>query len=432
MTKKEITYLLLLLLPVLGLWYCLRCDLNGYDTSIKYVVCIGGIVLMFVLAIFSVAFCIRLYKSKLATEEHIARMAVETAHRRDLVDQVLTHFHAHTWRVNDNTVVVSRTLAKLLGSDTREIKFGLFLDGLDKESAEKLIEFLKIKTPGDYHIQIYGDLQGLGNHWYELHMKNVVTKQGLERYGVTVMIDELKQREEHTLNVHRRLLNAEQCEHFISMMNHEIRTPLNSIVGFSQMLSSPDLALPEEDVEQIGNSIIESSESLLKLIGNILLLTHMDNSNINVNLQDSNVADNLCEGCVFYESLRKEKNIKVVVEHGPSEAWVHIDHQFMVTIVDNLSSNAIKFSKPNSTIYLGWKVEGDEVVVYVRDEGIGISPEDQKRIFERFFKADPFTPGVGLGLSVSKEFADRMHGRIEVESELGKGSTFSVHLKRIR
>ena len=432
MTKKYIA-LTILFAILLVIWFiCTANYISEFRQQFNSAFLVGGIVVLSLAIVYGAISCYYMHREKLKVENTIREQAEEASQKREILDYVLSHSNAYTWRVKGNYVFMSRTLSAKLESDSRKARIGTNLEGLTDDDRLKMIDFLNNNTPGDYHLQIFGDLLKMGNHWYELHLHIHNTKNGIEKHGVTVLIDYLKEQEHMSLEAHRRLMNAEQREHFIAMMNHEIRTPLNSILGFSQMLSTPELSLPEEEIKQIGDTITQNGESLLKLIGNILLLTHMDNSNVNIQWVESNVAENICEGCVLYEIQRKQKNIKVVIEKGPAEAWVRIDHQFMVTIVDNLCSNAIKFMKQNGTLYLGWRVEGDEVIVYVRDEGIGISPEHHKRIFERFFKVDSFTPGVGLGLSVAEEFAKRIGARIEVESELGKGSTFNIILKKIK
>lgn len=432
MQNKEFIYALLLVLPAIGSVACFNGEFRANHPSFVYWFCLFFILIFFLVLVISAIFGIKLYRQKKNVELRIRSLADESTKRRESVERIVSHLHAHTWTVKGRTVVMSQPLANKLHTETVVVKFGDALEGLDAKSAQAVVDFLSIDEPGDFNLQVYGALLFEGEHWYELHMNNTLTKSGLEKHGVTVQIDELKNLEKQSYDLHRRISNAQQRERFISMLNHEIRTPLNSILGFSQLLSSKDVMLTKEDVSEISNTIIDNGESLLKLIGNILLLIHMDNSNVSINLIDSNVAENICEGCVLYENERKKRNIKVVVEHGPSEAWVHIDHQFMVTVIDSFASNAVKFSHDNSTIYLGWKIEEDEVVIYVRDEGIGIAPEHQKHIFERFYKVDPFAPGVGLGLSVAREFVKRMNGRITVESELGKGTTFSVRLKKIK
>ena len=207
---------------------------------------------------------------------------------------------------------------------------------------------------------------------------------------------------------------------FLANMSHEIRTPLNAIVGFSELLTETDDAEEKFEYKQL---IETNSEILLKLIGDILDLSKIEVGSIDINRQKLN----LCQLCdELYRSFQQRiKNPKVILKliNPYTKCVANFDKYRFMQIFTNFATNAIKYT-PQGEIVMGYECMPGQVRIYVKDSGIGIPEEKKNRIFSRFEKLDTFAQGTGLGLSICKTLMDHMGGRIGVESEEGKGSTF--------
>ena len=280
-------------------------------------------------------------------------------------------------------------------------------------------------------IQMYGSFEGREPHWYELNMMVKQTENGLVRRGTTIMIDQLKKREAMELDTNRMLANAKEKEDFISCMSHEIRTPLNAIVGISELLANMRSTLTQDEITYFEREIIKNNTLLMKMIEDMLTVTLIDNSGITVQFEDLRYADCTPE----VATMREEESLNIfglkieVIETG-EDVPVRADRNLLRRIMMNLFDNAAKFSPMGSTVTVIRTVTDDEVILSVKDQGIGIDPQYHNLIFTRFYKIDHFSQGAGLGLALCKELAECMGARITVESELGKGSTFNLIFKR--
>ena len=207
---------------------------------------------------------------------------------------------------------------------------------------------------------------------------------------------------------------------FLANMSHEIRTPLNAIVGFSGILASTE----REEEKQEYVSIIENNNTLLlQLISDILDLSKIEAGTLELNY--SNIELNELMRELERGFLLRVKTDAVKLEFvepaGPSMAYTEKNRLSQLMI--NLVTNAIKFTEKGS-IRFGYEMRENELYFYVADTGCGIPKDKQQNIFGRFVKLNSFAQGTGLGLSICKTLMDHMGGRIGVESEEGKGSTF--------
>lgn len=217
---------------------------------------------------------------------------------------------------------------------------------------------------------------------------------------------------------------------FLANMSHEIRTPLNGIMGFIELLQKYETDPKKRDYLNI---IQTSSKSLLVIINDILDLSKIEDGNMKIEPIDFNLEQHLHEFFSFFKSIADANNITLYFEY-PSElsSHVHTDPLRLKQVLSNLISNAIKFSPENSSITITLHRKDDIIYMSVKDEGIGISEEALQRIFNPFEQAEVSTTrnygGTGLGLSISKKLIELLGGEIQVESVLGKGSTFSFSL----
>ena len=265
------------------------------------------------------------------------------------------------------------------------------------------------------------------SHAFNRMLRNLVSMQDRLRkvnVDLDLKVDELAQANMALYESNR--LKSD----FLATMSHELRTPLNSILGFSQVLLSAD-SLGEKQLRWVGN-IQSSGEQLLNLINDILDLAKIEAGKMQVRLEEFSVRD-VCEGLLnMFRPFAEKKNIDLKEQLGGEIPLLRQDPGKLQQILSNLLSNAIKFTPEGGRVLL--KAEGATpyLVLTVSDTGVGIAPEDQELVFEKFRQAgNPLTrehTGTGLGLSIVRELAKLLGGEVTLQSELGRGSTFTVRL----
>ncbi len=217
---------------------------------------------------------------------------------------------------------------------------------------------------------------------------------------------------------------------FLANMSHEIRTPLNGIMGFIELLEKEET---DPKKSNYLNIIHSSSKALLVVINDILDLSKIDDGSMRIERIDFDLEQHLHDLISFFTSIADEKQITLHFEYPQGlSKHVHTDPLRLRQILSNLISNAIKFSTEDSNVTLSIHRKGNRLHLSVSDEGIGISTEAQERIFSPFEQAELSTTrsygGTGLGLSISKKLIKLLDGQIHVESEPGKGTTFSFFI----
>ena len=246
--------------------------------------------------------------------------------------------------------------------------------------------------------------------------------------GVCQSIQRYKDTEDELIAARDRALQADKLKSaFLANMSHEIRTPLNAIVGFSDLLKDLE-AFSSEEVQQFVETININCTLLLALINDILDLSRIESGTMDFQLSSYNLTFIMQQ---VYDSQRLSMpqgvELRTDFPEGTGKDIV-TDSVRLKQVVNNLINNARKFTAKGS-ITLGYSMEEPGyTTVFVEDTGVGISDEDQKHIFERFYKADSFTQGAGLGLSICQTIVERLHGTITVTSKLGRGTRFEVRL----
>ena len=206
---------------------------------------------------------------------------------------------------------------------------------------------------------------------------------------------------------------------FLANMSHEIRTPLNAIVGFSHLLAETDD--PEERHEFV--EIIDSNNRmLLQLISDILDLAKIESGTMDLKFADMNVKEVINEIVTSFR-IKMPDNVALIAPQDSPECQIYSDRMRLTQVISNFLNNAIKYTSAGC-ITLAYEIIGDEIKFSVTDTGDGMSQEIQAHIFDRFYKGNTFKQGTGLGLSICETIVNRLGGRIGVNSELGKGSTF--------
>lgn len=217
---------------------------------------------------------------------------------------------------------------------------------------------------------------------------------------------------------------------FLSNMSHEIRTPMNAIVGFAEMLHDTDLKRIEKD--KFIDAIIRSGDSLLHLINDIIDISKIEAGQLKLTSAECNINELLNELELDFTSeleRHRKSNILLHIQKGYNapEFRIYTDPVRLRQVLSNLIGNAIKFTD-EGFIEIGYRIESGRLLFYVRDSGVGISPEHQKLIFERFGQVKTQESrnleGTGLGLTISKNLIELLGGKLWVDSYPGEGSTF--------
>ena len=276
---------------------------------------------------------------------------------------------------------------------------------------------------GQYRCNFTGEFQ-----WWEFSYNTIHTPGHAPIIaGLVQNIQELKDHEQELIESRELAEQAELKQSFLNNMSHEIRTPLNAIVGFSDMLANePEFS--NEERQEFVDIINTNTKLLLKLVGDVLELSRIESGNLSFTFQRESVC-RLLDDVYQTHSLLIRPPLQFLKDFPPEDVQVNVDPMRLTQVLTNFLNNANKFTKEGS-IRLGYCCPSgmSEVHLYVEDTGIGIPHSEQKMIFERFYKRSEFSQGVGLGLSICVLIVEKMGGRIELRSEEGRGSRFTVVL----
>ena len=217
---------------------------------------------------------------------------------------------------------------------------------------------------------------------------------------------------------------------FLATMSHELRTPLNSILGFSEVLLSGN-SLSDKQQRWVRN-IQTSGDRLLNLINDILDLAKIEAGKMKLRLEEVGIQD-VCDGMLnMFRPLAEKKNIDLRNQVDPGIPLLKQDPAKLQQILSNLLSNAIKFTPEGGRVLVKAEADPLHLILTVTDTGVGIAPEEQELVFEKFRQSgNPLTrehAGTGLGLSIVRELSKLLGGEVTLQSELGRGSSFQVRL----
>ena len=214
---------------------------------------------------------------------------------------------------------------------------------------------------------------------------------------------------------------------FISNVSHEIKTPLSVIQNYSIMLQSENLS--DEERREYAARLELATKKLGDLVSGILKLSKLENQGIYPENECFNLSEQLLQAILIYENEWSDKNIEIVTELDES-VIISGDSELLMTVWSNLISNAVKFTERGGKITVRLSKQNRKAVVSVSDTGCGMTEEVGARIFEKFYQGDVSrtTQGNGIGLAIVKRIVDITKSEITVESELGKGSCFTVKI----
>ncbi len=217
---------------------------------------------------------------------------------------------------------------------------------------------------------------------------------------------------------------------FIANVSHEMKTPLAVMQNYGTLLQAPDLS--EEKRIEYAKGVTDGSRRMADMMTNILKLNRLENQQIYPQVSEFDLGEQLCECLLAYENVWEKANIEIETDIA-EDVKVKADAELLSHVWNNLFSNAFKFTPAGGTVTVSLSATEHHAIVKVTDTGCGMTPQVGAHIFEKFYQGDTShsVQGNGLGLALVKRVIDIMQGEIGVESTVGKGSTFTVKIRRI-
>jgi len=319
--------------------------------------------------------------------------------------------------VPDDLVSLPRTLTAISGDFDEKLASGYMqkIRRVPQATADKIVkhfaEIMDVLVFSGHKNLVTARLhiEAIQENYRELQEKN---RQLEESFGKLKELDRLK-------------------SNFLATMSHELRTPLTSVIGYSEMmLEGLGGPLTSEQREYL-SIIMEKGESLLHLITSILDITKIEAGRIRLVISEVDAAQLMKDAASTVVPHARKKGIQLVCEPGDLPR-ITCDREKVRQCLINLANNAVKFTPAGGTITVAAEPRGDKLALLVRDTGIGIAEENIRKIFETFYQVDGSSTreygGAGLGLAIVKSFVDAHAGEVQVTSEPGKGSTFTLVL----
>ena len=247
-------------------------------------------------------------------------------------------------------------------------------------------------------------------------------------------IETYKELEPFIETIHRQhediLKSAKIRQEFTANVSHELKTPLTAISGYSELIENG--MANEEDTLRFAKEIHRNASRLLTLINDIIRLSELDTGEQNIPTEEINLYE-LADDCISMLQINADKHDVTVALSG-KRTIIKENRQMLEEILYNLCDNGIRYNKPGGKVEVSVNENETEVILTVSDNGIGISEENQKRIFERFYRVDKShskeTGGTGLGLAIVKHIVEQINATLTLESTLEVGTTISIHFPK--
>lgn len=320
---------------------------------------------------------------------------------------------------NRSITLANETFGKLF-KISGSVTGASLLDAIRQPTLERLIsEALRTGEAARSELELADSQTGVDRH---IEVSAVpIKKSSSEIIGAVVLFHDITE-----------LKRVDQMRRdFVANVSHELRTPLSILSGYLEMLlDNPKIS--RDELARILPVMQRHSARLALLVDDLLSLAQLESPGARLDLAMVNLRELFNNVALDWKEKLAAKGLRVVVEVDADAVTLRADETRLQEVLHNLLENALKYSRPNGRIWLQAKRRHSEVVLSVKDEGIGIGKEDLPRIFERFFRADKARSrelgGTGLGLAIVKHIAQLHGGYVEAESELGRGAVIRVIL----
>lgn len=337
--------------------------------------------------------------------------------------------NTYAWKCKEDAFIFEAAFWESLGMHPRKLEVSDFVLFIHPDYRQVFDVYQHNRhEAGKYILQLRCDFNGKGYQWWEFRYSTVENVSGeIKTAGLILNIQDVKDREAELIQARELAEKAELKQSFLANMSHEIRTPLNAIVGFANILAGEAELSAQERGEYI-SVIHTNTDLLLKLINDILELSRIESGYMSFDCHKCSVSELIEEVYGTHKMLIPE-SISFLKEKDDAVLEIYVDKGRLTQVLTNFLNNAAKFTS-KGYIKLGYKYipSQGEVRIFVEDTGKGIPVQEQKMIFGRFYKQDEFAQGTGLGLSICKVIIEKLNGRIELESNPGRGSCFIVIL----
>ncbi|MGN0298428.1 MAG: ATP-binding protein [Lachnospiraceae bacterium] len=258
-----------------------------------------------------------------------------------------------------------------------------------------------------------GEIEKMGENIEDLHENEVFPE-------LAPFVEKIRQQ-------HRDILkNADMRQQFTANVSHELKTPLTAISGYSELIENQ--MVPESEIPRFAKEIHRSANRLLTLINDIIKLSELDSIDNQVILQKQDLYQAVCQCVEQLQINAQNRNISLYVTGNT--CYINANKEMLDEVIFNLCDNAIRYNNDGGSVYVSAEQTENEVILRVKDTGIGIAPRHQKHIFERFYRVDKSrsksTGGTGLGLAIVKHIVAQHGAEMSLVSEEGKGTEITI------
>lgn len=393
----------------------------------------------------SVKHCLQQLSDRVEEAEHHRTAAEARARRvaleRDQLKEILSGLNDPVVAVDSfGSVILANTPAtKLLRLSSTEEHPALQQLARCEELVNLLTETRKRRSTNSRTAEVKLDDDAGRQHWFRISCRTFADESGSPKGGRTGTKN--KQQSDAIASTqgavavltditHEKAIQRRNAE-FVSSVSHEMKTPLASVRAYVELLADGD-AEDEATREEFLGVIHSQTERLQRLIDNLLNLSRIEAGVVNVNKAPRSLNELLEEAVNLLQPAAAHKKMELITDLSPLYLGVLADRDTLLQAAINLVSNALKYTPEGGRVTVRSRLADDSVEFEVQDTGVGLSPEDKLKVFEKFYrvkKDQQMAAGTGLGLPLVKHIVEDVHsGRIEVESEPGRGSTFRIIL----
>lgn len=371
-----------------GGYHVIRMPLVDRFPMLSSLMMYSGTIVMLVVIVILLRLFIREKKQKVKVMAQLER-------ENSLYNIAVQDSRTFAWERVGQSIYLSDAFWQHYGHEPKIITSGDFMAMLHPDSRDNYIDGLDHVHKGEtFANDVKADFFGNGEwHWYQIRGKGILDEHGnfVKSYGMLINVDGFKQREKEMEEARKLAEEATLKESFLANMSHEIRTPLNAIVGFSDLLAMPGNDYTEDDKKLFIDTIHTNNELLLKLVNDILDVSRIESGHMEFVIKPHSVQEMMDKIYqTFLVQIPRHLEFRYASDY---DVMVNVDEGRLRQVITNFITNAVKFT-PEGGIIMGWEVNDDtnKVELYVEDTGIGLSEEDRKMVFSRFFKKDEFTP----------------------------------------